>query len=236
MDFISPFDLFTNCSTDIKLLNALGSKVVSEHTIELLKKQRLSLSRFVSRTAINVIREMDLPCTTTEAKSKKSTPVKEALTKSDVKSKIDSSLKKVKDAKDENRKKYETNNSNKDDDNNDKDIPVVIKKIGEISLEDPHKKKKRKRDLQKITCEIIMKRVPEVKSNGCFIRIDEHADKVSYVLLDDEDKDYFNKKIKTKGGFGIIAPLTSKEKEEEDELFNLQNEIDDGYDEEADYN
>jgi hypothetical protein len=227
MDFISPFDLFTNCSNDTKLLNVLGSKVVSDRTFDLLKKQRLSLNRFVCRTATNVIREMDLPCTTTsEAKSKKSTPVKEALTKSDVKSKINSSLKMVKDAKDENRKKY-------DDDDIEEDIPAVTNKIGEISLEDPQKK--RKRDLQKITCEIIMKRVPEVKSYGCFIRIDELADKVSYVLLDDNDKDYFNKKIKTKGAFGIIAPLTAKEKEE-DEFNNQEVEVNDGDYDEVDYN
>jgi hypothetical protein len=176
--------------------------------VEDLFKQRKKLQKFINSMAKNVIIQMELP--STPMKTKKVSPVKTALTnKTDAQNKINTKLQKVKENKNEANRKLNAN----DEDSDEKDIPAVTKKIGEISLEDPDKKKKRKRDIQKITCDLLAKRVPEIKSYGCFIKIDEVADKVSYVLLDEEDKNYFSKKIKTKGGFMITLPPVTEEEE-----------------------
>jgi hypothetical protein len=227
MDFLSPFDLFTNCSTDKKLLTFLEGKhlniPVNKITQAELMKQRNNLIRFINRTVKHVIDEMEFPAT--PVKEKKTSPAKLPLTKADVKSNIDDKLQMVKDEKQE-KHRMNIGEENDEDAAGDDKVKSITKKVGTISLKDPTKiNRKLKRQIELITCDILMKRVPEITSQGCFIKIDDQEDRVEYALLDDDDRAFLNKKVRSHGTFGRILPPTEEELEEE-YLAILQDEID----------
>jgi arsenate reductase-like glutaredoxin family protein len=226
MYFISPFHLYTNCSTDKKLNEVIAENNldVSESGLKKLIQQRDKLRRFINNTTHRVIDDMELPAA--PVKEKKVTPTKASLSKADVKKNIDSELKKVKDVKDEaNIKNYDTEDEFDDEEEDDEKTTKPTR--GFLSLKDPAKKTKSY--LEKFTLSLLTKRLPEILTTGAFILIDKNSNEVSYALLNKKDTDFIKKRPRRAGKFGVINETKEEILQGELENLNIDGEEEDRY-------